>query len=153
MMRPRILEAYMKKLFFISTLFVFLADVVFSQAVNNITIEVSDIIINGGKVYVYIYSNAEEFRNRSSSYVLEFNDTSETLSQMVTIPNGEYLIWLYQDTNNNGIYDIDLFGMPKEPFGFSNYYGQGRPANDFDKQKILINSKTDKIMVGLINRR
>jgi len=147
------LEVRVKKIIFISVFFLFFSGAVFSQIVNNITIEVSNIIVNGGKVYVYIYSNAEEFRNRSSSFALEFNDTNETLSQTITIPNGEYLIWLYQDTNNNGKYDADIFGTPKEPFGFSNYYGQGRPESDAWEHRIQINNSTRKVTVVLINRR
>ena len=146
------LEVCVKKIVFISVFFLFFSGAIFSQIVNNITIEIGNIIVNGGKVYVYIYSNAEEFRNRSSSFALEYNDTNETLSQTITIPNGEYLIWLYQDTNNNGKYDTDLFGMPKEPFGFSNYYGQGRPASDAWEHRIQINNSTRKVTVILINR-
>ena len=50
---------------------------------------------------------------------------------------GEYLIAIFYDTNNNGILDTNLFGFPKEPVGLSNYKG-GIPGG-FDKQKIPIN--------------
>ena len=36
------------------------------------------------------------------------------------LPYGEYAISVYQDRNDNGKLDTGLFGIPKEPFGFSN---------------------------------
>ena len=36
------------------------------------------------------------------------------------LPYGEYAISVYQDRNENGKLDTGLFGIPKEPFGFSN---------------------------------
>jgi uncharacterized protein (DUF2141 family) len=36
------------------------------------------------------------------------------------LPYGEYAISVYQDRNGNGKLDTGLFGIPKEPFGFSN---------------------------------
>jgi uncharacterized protein (DUF2141 family) len=36
------------------------------------------------------------------------------------LPYGEYAISVYHDKNNNGKLDTGLFGIPKEPFGFSN---------------------------------
>ena len=36
------------------------------------------------------------------------------------LPYGEYAISVYQDKNDNGKLDTGLFGIPKEPFGFSN---------------------------------
>jgi uncharacterized protein (DUF2141 family) len=36
------------------------------------------------------------------------------------LPYGEYAISVYQDGNGNGKLDTGLFGIPKEPFGFSN---------------------------------
>ena len=36
------------------------------------------------------------------------------------LPFGEYAISVFQDRNGNGKLDTGLFGIPKEPFGFSN---------------------------------
>ena len=36
------------------------------------------------------------------------------------LPYGEYAISVYHDKNDNGKLDTGLFGIPKEPFGFSN---------------------------------
>ncbi|MBB1390840.1 DUF2141 domain-containing protein [Shewanella sp. SG44-6] len=36
------------------------------------------------------------------------------------IPVGQYAIRFFQDENNNGTLDTNLFGMPSEGYGFSN---------------------------------
>ena len=33
---------------------------------------------------------------------------------------GTYALSLYHDENNNGMLDTNFFGIPKEPYGFSN---------------------------------
>jgi len=36
------------------------------------------------------------------------------------IPHGEYSIRLYHDINGNKVLDKNIFGVPKEPYGYSN---------------------------------
>jgi len=79
----------------------------------------------------------------------EFQPYSTIISHELTISVGEYVITTYQDANNNGQIDLGLFGIPKESFGMSNYFGRGFPSNNFYKLKIPINDLTEKIIVGL----
>jgi uncharacterized protein (DUF2141 family) len=60
---------------------------------------------------------------------------------------GEYLIALFQDTNNNGVLDTNFLNFPKEPVGLSNYNG-GIPGG-FNKQKIPINAVSNKITINI----
>jgi uncharacterized protein (DUF2141 family) len=41
------------------------------------------------------------------------------------LPKGVYAVSVYQDANDNGQLDKNIFGMPKEKYGFSN--NTGRP--------------------------
>jgi uncharacterized protein (DUF2141 family) len=141
----------MKKVIALSFLVCLFSGYCFSQTVNNetITVEITDVVINGGKVYLTVFSNAEDHKREKPhlSYVLE--DTNSTVSQQVSLSSGEYVISAYQDANGNGKLDSGLFGIPKELVAISNYFGKGYPTNSFDKQKILINNLTDKITIGL----
>jgi len=123
----------------------------FAQTANNgrVIIEITNVVINGGKIYLTICSNANNFRNEISDFefVLEANNVN--ISQELSLPNGEYVISAYQDANNNGKLDYGLFSIPKELVGISNYFGKGYPSKSFDKQKILINNSTGKITIGL----
>jgi len=141
----------MKKIIALSFLFCFFSDYCFSQTVNNVTVtlEITNVVINGGKVYLIVYSTAESFRTETPDFIFTLGDNNTVAFQEVSLPAGEYIITAYQDANGNMKMDYGLFGVPKEIFGISNYFGKGYPSKSFDKQKILINSMTGKIVIGL----
>jgi len=123
----------------------------FSQSVKNIdfTVEISNIIINGGKIWLVIYSNADEYKNDKPHAYYKIEDNATIISYSLSLPYGEYVITVCQDTNGNDKLDYGLLGIPKEPIGISNYFGKGYPSRSFDKQKVLIDDKTVKINIGL----
>ena len=120
----------------------------FAQNVQ-VVVEITNVEINNGIVYIAIFANANEFRNEEPSYVFELESTSTTLSQEVTLPAGEYVVSAFQDANNNQKLDFGLFGIPRELVGISNYFGRGFPSQNFNRQKIPINSTTEKVVIGL----
>jgi len=123
----------------------------FSQTVNNghITIEITNVVINNGRVYLTVCSNENNFRNGISDFEFILEANNVTISHEVSLKNGEYVISAYQDANNNGKLDYELFGVPKELVGMSNYFGKGYPSKSFNKQKILIDNSTGKVTIGL----
>ena len=121
----------------------------FAQSVNNITIEITNIVINGGTVYIGIFSTAESFRREEPEFLFELNAVNITMIQELSLPNGEYVITAMQDANYNKKLDSGLFGIPKELIGISNYDGRGFPSRNFDRQKILVDRTTGKITIGL----
>jgi uncharacterized protein (DUF2141 family) len=141
----------MKKYIIAILLFHILLGYCYSQTANNVnvTIEITNVTINNGKVYLAIFSTAESFRREEPflAYVLESNST--VVSQEVSLPAGEYVVSGFQDTNNNQKLDYKLFGIPREPVAISNYNGQGFPSRDFNRQKITINGSTQRISIGL----
>jgi len=62
------------------------------------------------------------------------------------LPNGEYVISMFQDKNGNGKLDTYFFGIPKEPIGITNYFKKGIPGG-FNKLKIQINE--DKMIIKI----
>jgi uncharacterized protein (DUF2141 family) len=141
----------MKKVICLLCLFFTLSVYCFSQAANNmtVTIVITNVITNGGRIYLAVCSTAENFRNETPdfSFVLEADNT--ILSQELSLPSGEYVITAYQDANNNQRIDYGLFGIPKELVGMSNYSGNGYPSKNFDRQKIMVNNSTGRITIGL----
>ena len=123
----------------------------FSQAANTtaITVEITNIAVNGGKVYLAIFANADEFKREQPYVAYEIGDNNANTSHRLLLPHGEYVISAFQDANGNGKLDYGLFGIPKELVGISNYFGDGFPSKSFDKQKTLINNTTEKITIGL----
>ena len=113
-----------------------------------IIIEITGVKINGGKIYANVYSNENEYKKEISfaSFALESRNT--VITHKLDLPEGEYVIAIFQDTNNNGKLDKNFFNIPKELVGMTNYKG-GIPGN-FNKLKIPVNSNNLKIKIQLI---
>jgi len=122
----------------------------FAQTVNNnITIEVSNVVINGGTIFLAVFSSAETFRKEEPDYFFELNPNSTIISQRLSLPSGEYVVTAIQDANNNRQLDFNIFGIPKELFGITNFNGRGFPSRNFDRQKILINNTIRNVIINL----
>jgi uncharacterized protein (DUF2141 family) len=138
----------MKKAVLFLFLILFFSCLSFAQTVN-VTIEITNVVVNNGLIYVGIYFNAESFRNGDPDIAFELEPVNTTISREISIENGEYVITAYQDANNNGILDLGFLSWPKELVGLSNYFGRGFPSHNFRRQKILINESTPSVIVGL----
>jgi uncharacterized protein (DUF2141 family) len=128
---------------------IFIEFTCFAYADAGIKIEIHNVIINGGKIYIGIYSNETAYRNKKPDKILEFESIKDIIIAEINLPEGEYVMDAYQDTNNNTRCDLGLFNIPKEPIGMTNYNG-GIPGN-FNKLKIAINNKTENIIINLYN--
>jgi len=119
-----------------------------SMAQVNFKLEIAGVEKNGGKVYVSVFNSEQSYNNRAvfKSFTLDPNATS--INTLLKLPEGEYLFSIYQDSNNNGILDTNLVGIPKEKFGFTNYDGKRVPGN-FKRHKILINKNKSEVVVNL----
>ena len=120
-----------------------------AQAVKNITIEINNIVIDGGTIYVAIFSNAESFRSEEPDFLLQSEAVNTTMIRELSLPDGEYVITAIQDANDNKKLDFGLFGIPTELLGISNCNGRSFPSRNFDRQKILIARTTGKIIINL----
>lgn len=89
---------------------------------NNINLEIKNIKSIKGNIFIGLYKKAENFTStehyfQSSIKEVQSNNIKHTFNN---IPNGKYSISIFQDTNNNKKHDKNIFGVPTEPYGFSN---------------------------------
>ena len=105
------------------------------------TVEIRGITVNRGVIYGAIYSNNTNYRNHDPEYTFQGNSINEVMQFNVNIPSGEYVIEVYQDSNNNGRLDFGIFNIPREPVGITNFNGRGIPGN-FNRHKVTINNGT-----------
>ena len=117
---------------------------------NNIrtVIEITGVNVNGGSVHVGVFTNERDHRRDIpfAEFILE--STSSTLTHELDLPEGDCLVWAYQDSNNNGKLDTGFFGIPNEPIALTNYSGRGIPGG-FNKHKVPVNRSIIKISVNL----
>lgn len=137
----------MKKIVFIFALSMLFSAFIAANEID-VTVEITSVKVNGGTVYVAVYNNEEAFKKDKPfrNFIIESSNASVFLE--TKLDEGYYRISVFQDENNNGKLDTGLFGIPKEPFGISNYGGKGIPGS-FEKLKLKIDQNTGKIIINL----
>jgi uncharacterized protein (DUF2141 family) len=122
---------------------------VFSQNnTKSIVLEINNVTVNSGALHISICPSEESYKNQRPDMAYKFASTSTIIRQEITVPMGECVILIYQDTNNNGKSDTGFLGIPKEPVGITNWNGSGPPGN-YKKLKIAITDTTKTVAVNL----
>jgi uncharacterized protein (DUF2141 family) len=122
--------------------------------INNIyaesllTIEIHNVVVNGGMIFLGIYFNELSFRNKNPDITLQINPINNKIVKEIALPEGEYVIGIHQDTNGNGEMDYGLFGIPKETFGFSNM--KGRIPRNFSEMKFGVKDSNNGIIISFV---
>lgn len=93
-----------------------------------VTVQVNDVESAEGQVYVGLCDRGFDEAScidgkfapaRAGAMVFTFQN----------VPPGMYAIAAYHDVNGNGRMDTGMFGLPREPYGFSNDVGRIAPPN------------------------
>ena len=132
--------------FFIFFAIIFIGNI-FADDTVRFALEITGINVNQGKIYLKIYSNDRDYRSDISYAAFILESTSQSIVHSFDILEGEYLIAIFQDTNNNGQLDTNFLGFPREPVGLSNYSG-GIPGG-FNRQKIPINNNSNRVTINI----
>ena len=91
------------------------------QNIHNLNIIVSEFESYNGVLRVCITDNKADFLESClySKSILIDNNSIEV--EFKNLKMGVYAVSVYHDENSNGVLETDgLFGLPSEPFGFSN---------------------------------
>ncbi|MDA9002680.1 DUF2141 domain-containing protein [Flavobacteriaceae bacterium] len=93
-----------------------------------------------GKLQVCITDKKEGFL-KQCEYAKAVAVTNNTISlEIANIKTGIYSISLFHDENNNGVLDTKgFFGIPSEPYGFSNNPSTTFGPPSFEECTFLIN--------------
>ncbi|MDX1630105.1 MAG: DUF2141 domain-containing protein [Fulvivirga sp.] len=86
-----------------------------------VKVQISNIQQTKGLINVCLVTEREDFLGKCSEYHRVMKVTaSEMVIRFPNVPSGEYAITVVHDQNSNGKLDVNLFGIPSEPYGFSN---------------------------------
>lgn len=118
-----------------------LAPLSFLSAQSTLTIEITGLENNKGKVIVALLDkNKEDVKDQS--YIITNNKCSVSFKDL---KHGRYAFQFFHDENENKELDTNILGIPKEGFGFSNdAMGKFGPKDfsewlfDFSADTILI---------------
>jgi uncharacterized protein (DUF2141 family) len=108
---------------------------------GDLTIDVSGITPDHGRIYVAVYDRAETFPTPGRQLVGQILDPADHhLSvQFKDLPPGQYAAVAFQDANGNGKLDKNFLGIPKEPYGFSNGARGSGGAPKFSAAAVTLN--------------
>lgn len=93
-----------------------------------------------GSMYIAVFDNKESFPDFGKQLVEKVLPVdSKTLScTFKDLPNSDYAVAIFHDKNNNGKLDKNAFGLPLEPYGFSQNARARFSAPPFNDAKIVL---------------
>ena len=108
---------------------------------HNVSIEITGIRSPSGKMRVGVYISAKRFEEKKDSRILTLDKKeikNQKLNYSFYLEPGTYGLSLLDDENDNTKMDYNFIGMPKEGFGFSNYYHSGFTYPKFENFSFII---------------
>ena len=112
---------------------------------KKLTVQITNVTSEEGQIILAIYNSSENYDKRIAFQEVKVKPEIDTVIFETNVPDGEYLVMLVHDINNNGKLDTSFIGIPKEPVGLSNYDGKGIPGK-FKKHKFSVNENTEIII-------
>ncbi len=90
------------------------------NAQHRIEIVVTGIRDTTGVIMIALFADAETFPKRPSKGIRVRAKGGQAVAVFESQPSGRYAVSVIHDANRNGKLDSNLFGIPREGFGFSN---------------------------------
>jgi uncharacterized protein (DUF2141 family) len=117
---------------------------------QNTIVKISGIRSEKGQIILNVFKNSEDYENEKVSKKLIFDKkaiSNDLLMINCNLDPGTYGITLIDDENKNGELNKNLIGIPKEGFGFSNFFMEKMKKPEFDDFKTTIKSTNNKIVI------
>jgi uncharacterized protein (DUF2141 family) len=102
---------------------------------QNVEVTITGIRNSKGQMGIGVFRDNESFRKEKAYLELAFDKKEVSNGEMkirFTLPPGTYGIALLDDENGDDVMEYNFLGMPKEGFGFSDYYHTGLTMPKFD---------------------
>jgi len=134
--------------FLVSLLF---AVVTLSVKSQNVEVFFSGIRSENGQMIIRIFKDDNSFQKEIPWMEKKFkkvNIVNGIMSVKFSLEPGVYGFGLVDDENSDGEMNFTFIGMPKEGFGFSNYYHSGLSRPKFDSFKFTL-IKNQKIYMKI----
>ena len=123
-------------------MFLVFATPIFAQTTGTIVVNITGIKNNTGVIQIGLYNSETSFAVYEKNYKGAFTkaDKSGVSYTFTNIPAGTYAVATWHDENEDKSMNKNMFGAPKESYGFSrNIYGSFGPPN-FDEVSFKLNA-------------
>jgi len=89
---------------------------------TNLKVEIQNVRVLEGTVHIALFRPGKDFPEGKPLEGRRMEVASKSVQMMFSVEPGNYAIAVYHDENGNGKMDKRMFGIPKEPYGFSNNF-------------------------------
>lgn len=115
----------------------------------------TEMVISGiesaeGQILLSIFKDNASYEKEQPFKTLNFEKkaiANGTLTVHFDLEPGTYGITLIDDKNKNGKIDKNMLGIPKEGFGFSNFFMEKMKKPLFDEFKVTLAPKNNNIKI------
>ncbi|MBR9920803.1 MAG: DUF2141 domain-containing protein [Bacteroidetes bacterium] len=124
----------------------------FNLNAQQLLVEIEGFDTLGGDIHLGLYNGHEGFGDPDNAFdgkILKISPDQQAIAIFDKIPEGEYALAIFQDLNGNGILDKGTFGIPLEPYGFSNITTVKWKKPTFDQVRFYFSGLPLKISVLL----
>ncbi len=121
------------------------------EETSNLKLVIGNVQENG--ILFVSFCTAKNQWTENGKYTFKFKAIKgeENVFDVPDIPKGLYAIALYQDTNANEKLDTNFFGIPKEPYAFSNNKKPGFAAPSFEKCSFNFTEQNQLVSINLLD--
>ena len=117
---------------------------------TTLTIDVGNILTLKGQVHLGVFATAAGFPDKAKPAQNKFVKVTGNRAQAVfEVEPGTYAVAIYHDVNDNGKIDKKLFGIPTEPYGFSNNIRPRLSAPSFTDCGVVVGESDKKFSIEL----
>lgn len=119
---------------------------------NDITIKITGLKEKKGELLMAIYNQAEGYMIPEKAFLThrtKVNGQKEASIVLKNIKNGRYAFLVFLDENGNEEIDTNMFGIPKEKYGFSGNIEPLFRAPYFEEAAIQIDSSVKVVKIEL----
>ena len=142
-------STYILKAILCLTVILFLSMEVFSSSLK---IVVTNLKSSSAPVMLAVYKKCVPFPDdKAAISYLTVNPTGNKAIAEFDIPDGEYAVAIFQDINKNGKLDTGWFGIPKEPYCFSNNFKPIMSAPKFEDCSFVIKDSPKNLEIKLLH--
>jgi uncharacterized protein (DUF2141 family) len=136
----------------ISLLFIMLFGIFGIQGPGELRVTVSNIYPIDGDLYIAIDDQRENYMEPELAVFSKVVAVEAGTQSIIftDIPDGEYAITVFQDLDDNEELNLSTFGIPREPYGFSNNVRGTMGPPKFDKAKFSFSSELE-VAIALEN--
>lgn len=114
---------------------------------QNVEVTVTGIRSDKGQISVGIFLDEESFREENAylGYIFQKNDIHDgTITFSLNLDPGLYGLSVLDDENSDTRMEYNMLGIPREGFGFSDYYHTGLSRPKFDSFSFTVVKNTVK---------